>query len=105
MSDRSTWKIACEKADREYARKHDRPAELPDIPIVAQHGVPSAAALQREYERAIARREAERLPKSTLDAIDFLLEQNDTPRLEAFIAGRSQAEVAKILQYIAEKSS
>jgi len=75
------------------------------VALVAERGVPSAAALQRFYEGAIKRRAADRLPKTTTDAIDYLLKHNDSERLNKFLEGRPKTEVEKILAYIQRKSS
>jgi hypothetical protein len=46
-----------------------------------------------------------RLPKSLTDAVDFLLKENDTKRLQKFLKGRSEAELKRIEKYISWKTS
>jgi hypothetical protein len=60
----------------------------------------SAAVLQFHYEQAIKARDARQLPKSTADALDYLLKQNDLARLQEFMSGRPAGEAGKILTYI-----
>jgi hypothetical protein len=96
----STFAAACRLADRRAGPQR----VFEDIPIVKEHGVPSASALQRYYECELANAQR-RLPKATIDAIDFLLRQNDAARLEKFLEGLPKAEADKILAYIESKSS
>jgi hypothetical protein len=49
--------------------------------------------------------ESKLLPKSTIDAIDSVLIQNDAERLGDFLRGRSQPERQKIIGYIKCKIS
>jgi hypothetical protein len=67
----------------------------------AQHAWPEG---QHHYEQAIQRRDEDRLPTSTIRALDYLLKQDDMARLEKFIAGRPQAEIAKICGYVRKKT-
>jgi hypothetical protein len=46
-----------------------------------------------------------RLPKSLTDAVDFLLKENDTKRLQKFLKGRPEAELKRIEKYISWKTS
>jgi hypothetical protein len=46
-----------------------------------------------------------RLSKPTLDAVDFLLKQNDEARLRKFLEGRSEEELHRIEKYILLKTS
>jgi hypothetical protein len=53
-----------------------------------------------------AKRPAESPPKSTCDAIDWLLKYvNDAERLRKFLEGRREAELIKIQKYIDWKKS
>lgn len=45
------------------------------IPLVAEHGVPSAEELQRHYERALRRSQKGRVAQSTYDAVRVALYQ------------------------------
>jgi hypothetical protein len=80
-----------------------------DFPLVKVAGVPSAAALQREYERVLERQRREHgLAKSTRDAADYLIREDaagrlDPQRLEAWLQGRPAAERAAIVAYIDNK--
>jgi hypothetical protein len=97
----STFAAACKEADAEAG---PRPKPEP-IPIVAIHGVPSAAALQAEYEASI-RRTAERYgpPKATLDAAEYLIgAKRPLSELRAFLNGRSAHEIEAIQQHIGRK--
>jgi hypothetical protein len=84
-----TWAAACRKADAQAKPR----LELEDIPLVSGHGVPSAAALQqRQYEAALERqRKRYGLPKSTLDAATYLMQQCDPDRVG--IAGAAKGAV------------
>jgi hypothetical protein len=87
----STFEQACKKADAEAA-KRPRPV-LADIPLVKTHGVPSAAALQREYERTLGRRGREREPsRSTLDGAAQLMQQCES-ELAASIAKATDGDL------------
>lgn len=46
-----------------------------------------------------------RLPKSLTDAVDLLLTENDTKRLQKFLKGRPEAELKRIEKYISWKTS
>src|SRR5262245_1636498 len=63
----------------------------------------------QQYKQEQSRRTADnpangRVPKSTADAIDFLLKQDDPARLRKFLEGRPRDELEKIKRYIARKS-
>jgi hypothetical protein len=57
-----------------------------------------APQARRRYQRS-----PDHLPEATLQAIAFLLKQDDMARLEKFIADRPQAEIAKIREYLRGK--
>jgi hypothetical protein len=59
---------------------------------------------QQSKQKALARAEAV-LPKSTADAIDYLLKQNDAERLRNFLVGRPKAELERIKRYVVRKHS
>ncbi len=59
-----------------------------------------AATQKKNTEVNVTPMESKLLPKSTIDAIDFLLIQNDLDRLKKFLEGRPQAEIQRILAYI-----
>jgi hypothetical protein len=78
-------------------------AEPEPIPIVAIHGVASAAALQREYERSIRRRLLRYgPPKATRDAADHLA-RTDSKQFEAWLMGHPTAERTAIVSYLKQK--
>jgi hypothetical protein len=78
--------------------------ELQDIPLVSEHCVPSAQALQRVYERSFARQRASYgLAKSTNNAADYLIQQGDPKRLEAWLMQHGKQERAAIVAYIDAK--
>jgi hypothetical protein len=92
----STFAAACRAADGEAKPRSD-----PDrIPIVAHHGVSSAARLQAEYDQAIARRRERYGPAaSTLMAVDYLLKQDDPQKLQNFITKHPPSEAEEIIAY------
>ena len=55
------------------------------------------------YEEIICRRNRDRFAASTTTAIDFLLKQNNTEQLRAFLEGRPQQELASIKAYVQRK--
>jgi hypothetical protein len=59
-----------------------------------------SAADQVIYEDVISRRNRDRLATSTTTVIDFLLEQNNTKHLRAFLERRPQHELASIKAYV-----
>jgi hypothetical protein len=76
------------------AHKSDAPASPANEPYrrVSEHGVASAAELQRTYERALATQFRHRLPASTVEALNFVIRQKDPSRLRQFIAARTPSE-------------
>jgi hypothetical protein len=98
----SSFARACRAADAAIA---DRPM-LEPIPIVAQHGVPSASALQRMYERAVAQRRALYGPtRATLKAAAYLARSGDAKRFERWLMTHSPQEQAAMLAYLRRESS
>ena len=98
---------ACQRGSSDEFRLDDeaiRPIVLPLLHQFLDRPQHSWSEGQHHYEQAIRRRHEGRLPTSTLDAIDFLLKQNDMARLEKFIAGRPQTEIAKICDYLTKKT-
>jgi hypothetical protein len=85
----------CRVADAKIA---NRP-ELEDIPP----GTATAARLEREYERSLIRAHARDVPKSTLEAADYLVREGDPKRLDAWLAGYSAVECAAILDHVKHK--
>ena len=81
------------------------PPDPEPIPIVAIHGVASAAALQRAYEASIQRqRELYGPAKSTLDAADYLIDgKRPISELRAWLNGRSARDVAAIQEHIQKR--
>ena len=77
--------------------------ELADIPLIATHGVPRAAAFQREYELRI-KRQCERFgpAKSMADASEYLARTN-SQRLKAWLLEHSPAERAAIVSHLRQK--
>lgn len=61
--------------------------------LVSNHGVASAAELQRADDRAIAEWFRHRLPAATVDALHYVIAQNDPQRLRQFLAGRTAHEL------------
>jgi hypothetical protein len=86
-----------------------RDDKVVSFPTVKEAGVPSAATLQREYEALLERQRREHgLPKSTLDAADYLIREitskrASAQRLEVWLQGRPAAERAAIVGYIDKK--
>jgi hypothetical protein len=98
----SSFAQACRAAD---AAIGNRPT-LESIPIVGQHGMPSAAALQREYERAIADRRARYGPAiARLRTAEHLARCGDRERLKQWLIARPPQERAAILAYLRGKVS
>jgi hypothetical protein len=65
-----------------------------------------AGADQRAYEAALAERYRERLPASTIAALEYILQQpNAQARLRAFIEGRPANELKKIATFVAARGS
>lgn len=60
---------------------------------------------QRAYEEGIRERDKDRLPQSTIDAVDLLLRKDDAKELDAFLEGRPKSEVEKILAYIEKRKA
>jgi hypothetical protein len=56
--------------------------------LVSRDGVASTAQMQRAYDRTLARLFDHRPPTSTVDALHYILRQNDPERLRRFIAAR-----------------
>ena len=81
---------------------------LQDIPLVAEHCVPSALALHRDYEQAIRRRDAGRAPSSTVEALMHSLRERrlaaltepDTRRRLADLSDEQVIEVGGRLQQL-----
>jgi len=92
----STFAAACRAADWEAKPRSD-----PDrIPIIAHHGVSSAARLQAEHEQAIARRRERYGPAaSTLMTLDYLLKEDDQQKLQDFITEHPPSEAKEIIAY------
>jgi hypothetical protein len=68
--------------------------------IVARDGVASEAELQADYAASLARRNADHLPSSTADAVDYLI-ANQTPEYFAqWLAKRSAEERRQIADYL-----
>lgn len=63
----SSFAEACRKADA----AHGPVPEPPPIPLVSEHGVPSAAQLARIYEQNLLRRYG--VAQSTYDAVQYVL--------------------------------
>jgi hypothetical protein len=80
-----------------------RPIVLPILHSDFDRAQHIGGAGQRAYEEGLKQRDD--LPKSTTDAIDYLIKQGDQARLEKFMEGRPQTEVEKILAYIKKKAS
>jgi hypothetical protein len=77
------------------------PRPLPELISPIADGVPSAANLQRIYERVLDRqREQYGPPISTLRAAEYLIKQNDPERLRTWLAGRSLGEIEAIQHHI-----
>jgi hypothetical protein len=84
----SRQEVACADSSREI---HD----------ICQRGNAVACGPRRGQKNEVAR-----LPKSTLDAIDWLLKYvNDSERLRKFLEGRPADELALIKNYVAWKKS
>ena len=80
-------------------------AERPDIRLVATHGVPSAEALQREYERTLQRQRERYGPaKATLDAAAWLARYGDPKRFDAWLNGHSPQEQLAILEWLEQRN-
>jgi hypothetical protein len=76
----------------------------PPCPLVCEHGVPSAAALQADYERLIARRRADYGPAvSTRQAAEYLLQLGDRDRWRAWLAEHSAEEREAIALHLSRK--
>ena len=60
--------------------------------VVARDGVASAAELQGAYEHMLAQQFSDRLPASTVEALNFVIRQKDPERLRQFIAARTPYE-------------
>jgi hypothetical protein len=93
---------ACVKADREHAQKYGRPVEPADIAIVATCGAPSAAQLQAEYERALARR-ANGAAATTVEALMYSLRERRTgalkePDTKRRIAQLSEEQLVQVVE-------
>jgi hypothetical protein len=95
----STFAAACRKADA----AHGPVPDPPDIPLVSEHGVPSAPFLQRLYEAALTQRDAGRVPQSTLDAADYLVRQKDPARFKRWLEEHSAADQVAIAVHIQRK--
>jgi hypothetical protein len=73
----------------------------PPCPLVRENGVPSASALQREYERTIAAARARYGPaESTLQAAEYLLRLGNAERWRAWLGEHSPAEREAIAQHL-----
>ena len=64
----------------------------------------------RKYRQLRARQSSgdphrSRLPKSTADAIDWLLAQRDEQRIQKFLQGRTREDLTSIRNYILWKTS
>ena len=64
----------------------------------------------RKYRQLRARQSSgdphqSRLPKSTADAIDWLLAQRDEQRIQTFLQGRTREDLTSIRNYILWKTS
>jgi len=86
----------CRKADAAIGPRQ----ELEDIPIVARHGVPSAEALQRVYERGLKRPAA-----STVAAAWYLARCGDAVRLESWLMEHPPQERVAIIAELRKNSS
>lgn len=63
-----------------------------------------ASADSRAYEAALAERYRDRLPASTVAALEYLMRQPDArARLRAFIEGRPANELKKIAAFLASR--
>jgi hypothetical protein len=63
-----------------------------------------ASADQRTYEAALAERYRDRLPASTVAALEYILRQPDAQaRLRAFLEGRPANELKKIAAFLAAR--
>jgi hypothetical protein len=82
-----------------------RPIILPLLHEFFDKPQHSSADLQAQYEHTAKLAAKGRLPKSLTDAVDFLLKENDEPRMERFLKGRPKSEVARIFAYIERKGS
>lgn len=60
---------------------------------------------KRKAASSVTAIESKLLPKATIDAIDFLLVQNDAERLDDFLKGRPQSEKQQIISYVRWKTS
>jgi hypothetical protein len=100
--EQDTFAEACRKADFKHEQQFGRPAEAPDIPIVADKGVPSAGALQRIYELHKAGRG---IPVSVLHAAEWLYFQQakDPARFGAWMLERTQPEREAIAAHLRAK--
>jgi hypothetical protein len=96
----SSFAAACRKADA----AHGPVPDPPEIPLVSQHGVPSAETLQREYEANLRRRRRD-VPQSTLDAATYLDQVGDGPRFQRWLEEHHPADQAAIIAYLERKRS
>jgi hypothetical protein len=78
-------------------------AELADIPIVARHGVPSAGALQREYEARLRRRDREHGPPKSVRNLANCLAHYRPERLRIWLLERSERERDALVAYLRGK--
>jgi hypothetical protein len=96
----STFAAACRKADAEHGPVPDPP----EIPLVSQHGVPSAETLQREYEANLRRRRRD-VPQSTLDAATYLRQVGDQARFQRWLEEHHPDDQVAILAYLESKAT
>jgi hypothetical protein len=77
--------------------------ELADIPLVATHGLPSAAVLQREYELTLERQCKRYGPaQSVLDTASWLAYHNPE-RLQTWLLKRPEWERNAVVAYLRGK--
>jgi hypothetical protein len=69
-----------------------RPANEP-YHLVSRDGVACTAQMQRAYDSTLAERFQHHLPASTIEALNFVVRQNDPKRLRQFLAGRTVHEL------------
>jgi hypothetical protein len=108
----STFARACKLADRQHAQEQERINKRAeefhaDIPLIARDGVPSAEALQRAYERRIARRNAQYgIPRSVEQTAEWLRFQTDDPkRLEAWLLEHNERDRRAIIAHLKKKGA
>jgi len=75
---------------------------IPDraLRIVARDGVATASEMQADYEASLRSRNAERLSKSVMETVDYLITHQTPEYFAQWLAKRSAHERRQIADYL-----